>query len=105
MRTAGLPFRPHGHSLAGEGVFPIVLETPDGPIRCRLHLCAGDGAILWVFGSGGGLGGPAGGVYDRLAEAFRSEGVSSLELDYRRPGRLSPCVEDVLTGIDFLLGL
>ncbi len=55
-----------------------------------------------MFGSGGGLGGPAGGVYDRLAERLSPEGLSSLELDYRRPGHLEPCVADVLAGIAWL---
>ena len=100
--SGGLPFSVHGPNLAETGVFPIVLATPDGAIACRLHLCPGDGAVLWVFGSGGGLGGPAGGLYDRLGELLRPEGVTSLELDYRRPGRLSPCVDDVLTGISYL---
>jgi hypothetical protein len=80
----------------------IAVPTPAGETRGRLHWCAGNAAILWVFGAGGGLGGPAGGVYHRLAEAFRVDRVASLELDYRRPGDLSECVEDVLSGIAWL---
>jgi hypothetical protein len=49
----------------------------------RLHPAStGDGGIVWVFGSGGGLGGPAGGVYARLGASLVSRGVTSLELDY-----------------------
>lgn len=77
--------------------------TNAGEIKCRLHpALSGDAAILWVFGSGGGLGGPAGGVYERLAGQFQSLGVSSLQLDYRRPGYLRDCILDVLLGLDFL---
>lgn len=72
----------------------------------RLHQAAsGDAAVLWVFGSGGGLGGPSGGIYARLAASLVSRGVTSLELDYRRLRDLDSCVEDVLTGIDYLVGL
>ena len=60
--------------------------------------------MLWVFGSGGGLGGPAGGVYTRLGDRLRDAGVASLELDYRRPGHLAECVADVSLGIAWLLG-
>ncbi len=84
------------------GIYPLRLETEAGEVDARLHQCAGDTAIVWVFGAGGGLGGPAGGMYDRLAEQLRPEGLASLELDYRYPGRLSPCVADVLTGIAYL---
>ncbi|AUX38939.1 hypothetical protein SOCE26_003200 [Sorangium cellulosum] len=84
------------------GSHPLRLETQAGEVNARLHPCAGDTAVLWVFGAGGGLGGPAGGIYDRLAEQLRPEGLASLELDYRYPGRLAPCVADVLTGITYL---
>jgi hypothetical protein len=66
---------------------------------------SGDAAVLWVFGSGGGLGGPAGGIYARLGAAMATRGVASLELDYRRPGDLEACVEDVLCGLSHLESL
>lgn len=86
-----------------EGVSEVELSTEAGLIRTRLHLSPeGDAAVLWVFGSGGGLGGPAGGLYSRLAERLRPHGVTGLELDYRRPGALVACTADVLTGIAWL---
>lgn len=89
-----------------EGVAEFPLETPQGAIGARLHAAAtGDAAVLWVFGSGGGLGGPAGGIYSRLSEQLRPRGVAGLELDYRRPGALGDCVDDVLTGLAFLASL
>jgi alpha-beta hydrolase superfamily lysophospholipase len=84
------------------GISMIAVPTPAGETRGRLHWCSGGTAILWVFGAGGGLGGPSGGVYHRLAETLRAEGVASLELDYRRPGDLRECVADVLSGIAWL---
>jgi uncharacterized protein len=56
-----------------------------------------------VFGAGGGFGGPAGGLYTRLAERLAAaSGITSLCVDYRFPGQLKPCIEDVLAGIDYL---
>ena len=54
---------------------------------------------------GGGLGGPAGGLYTRLGERFRLRGVTSLELAYRQPKRLGACVADVLVGLTYLESL
>lgn len=85
------------------GISPLRLRTTAGDIECRLHhASAGEAAILWVFGAGGGLGGPAGGLYTRLAEQLRPRGVTSLQLDYRRPGYFRECVLDVLLGVGYL---
>ena len=83
----------------------VKLVTSQGTLLGRLHPAEGDAAILWVFGSGGGLGGPAGGLYTRLAEQLQPRGIASLELDYRRPGELMGCVLDVLVGIAWLESL
>jgi hypothetical protein len=47
-------------------------------------------------------GGPAGGVYTRLGGQLQPSRVTSLELDYRRPGYLEECVLDVLVGLAYL---
>ena len=87
----------------GDGTEGVLLRTDQGAVRCRHHPAAqGDTAVLWVFGAGGGLGGPAGGVYYRLGRRLVDENIASLELDYRRPARLADCVLDVLLGIDYL---
>lgn len=83
----------------------VRLVTSRGSVLGRYHPAEGDSAVLWVFGSGGGLGGPAGGVYSRLGERLQGAGVSSLELDYRRPGELRGCVADVLVGLAWLQSL
>jgi len=85
------------------GVEQVRLITNNGEIPGRYHTTqTGDSAVLWVFGAGGGLGGPAGGVYERLAERLAPQQIASLQLDYRRPGSLIDCVLDVLLGIGFL---
>ena len=86
-------------------VSPVTLEVTGGRIVCRLHRAEGDTAVLYVFGAGGGLGGPAGGMYERMAGRLQPLGVTSLQLDYRRPGRLDDCIEDVLAGLEYLGGL
>lgn len=88
---------------AVDGVEEVRLRTNDGMIPCRYHTTRnGDSAVLWVFGSGGGLRGPAGGLYERLAGRLAPDNIASLRLDYRKPGRLIDCVLDVLLGIGFL---
>jgi alpha-beta hydrolase superfamily lysophospholipase len=86
-----------------DGVEPVWLHTSAGTIHCRHHPAeAGDTAVVWVFGAGGGLGGPAGGLYPRLAAQLAPDGVASLRLDYRRPADLIACVLDVLVGVAYL---
>lgn len=81
----------------------VQLNTSAGAIHGRLQEAAGDAAILWVFGGGGGLSGPAGGVYFRLGRQLYPRGITSLELDYRHPGSLQECVLDVRLGIEYLM--
>ena len=86
-----------------DGADGVALVTDQGTISARLHPAeGGDTAVLWVFGAGGGLGGPAGGVYERLGRQLANEEIASLQVDYRRPADLVPCVLDVLVGVAFL---
>jgi dienelactone hydrolase len=82
------------------------LVTSLGNIRCRLHRSQNrvGKAVVWMFGAGGGLGGPAGGVYERLASQLCRRNVTSLQVDYRHPAHLQMCVLDVLAGVSFLEG-
>lgn len=82
--------------------FTLDRETFDGRLQ---PATIGDAALLWVFGSGGGLGGPSGGIYARLGASLVSRGVTSLELDYRRLRDLDACVADVRAGIAHLESL
>ena len=59
------------------------------------------GAVLMVGGMAGGLGGPSG-VYPKLAGRSRKSGITALRLDYREPGDLISCTEDVLAALGAL---
>ena len=56
-------------------------------------------AVVWSFGAGGGFHGPAGGLYDRLGEALAADRIGSIQVAYRRPADLAPCVADVLAAV------
>ena len=102
-RTLRLELREVEQGPAEDGAERMALHTSAGTITCRFHAAPpGDAAVLWVFGAGGGLGGPAGGLYPRLARRLAGDGVASLELAYRRPGDLPHCVLDVLLGVAYL---
>ena len=88
-----------------DSIKDIQLNNDGAVVAGRIHEALGDTAVLYVFGSGGGLGGPAGGIYERMAIKFQPLGVTSLQLDYRRPGHFEDCVDDVLFGIEYLSGL
>jgi hypothetical protein len=92
-----------GEAEQPDGTHHLDLKTNDGVISCRVHAAeTGDAGVLWVFGAGGGWGGPAGGLYPRLAKQLLPDGVTSLEIAYRFPGDLVPCVLDVLMGVGCL---
>ncbi len=85
----------------GEGV---VLYTNVGSIYAIWHPSpqGGETAVLWVWGARGGYVGPAEGIFANLAEAFTSQGITSLRLDYRHPSAYPESVMDALAGLAFL---
>ena len=86
-----------------DGSESVGLVTDHGVVSGRLHPSAdGDVAVVWVFGSGGGLGGPAGGVYARLGAQLVADGIASLEVAYRHPGDLVESVRDTLLGVAWM---
>jgi hypothetical protein len=88
-------------SVLGTDVSLIEVFTVAGAIPCVRHGGLGDGevaAAIFVGGALGGLSGPAGGLYQRVAE--RTGGI---RLHYRQPGELEACVADVLLLADLLL--
>ncbi len=85
------------------GVDSLTLETNEGAIMARYHETEKIGAaVLWVGGAGGGLDGPAGGLYPRLAGELTGQSVASLRLHYRFPNDLENCVIDTLLGVHYL---
>ncbi len=81
----------------------LMMDTNAGSVASRFHHApAASAGIVWVFGAGGGLGGPAGGPYERLAGQPQPIGISSLQVAHRKPAILKPCIADALAGVDFL---
>lgn len=92
---------PEGHS--GQGT---LINTSRGNIFSLFHPTQTmNAAVVWVWGAGGGVTGPADGIYVRLAEKLVAEGIASLRLDYRWPNDLYECVLDTLAGVTLLLGV
>ena len=57
---------------------------------------------VWVGGAGGGLDGPARGLYPAACRQLQRLGVAGLRLHYRYPNYLDECVLDTLLGVEFL---
>ncbi|WP_375434500.1 alpha/beta hydrolase [uncultured Hymenobacter sp.] len=86
------------------GVETLAMQTNAGLITARLHPAGpGAAAVIWVGGSGGGLDGPAWGMYPRLAGQLAAQGIASLRLHYRKPNYLEDCVVDTLLGVQYLV--
>jgi hypothetical protein len=86
-----------------DGSLRLELITSDEMITCRAFWPDyGDSAVLWVFGASGSFGGPAGGLYPRLGRQLVEEGTLSLEVAYRHPAQLRPCILDVLIALKWL---
>lgn len=86
-----------------DGVTELVLQTNVGNITTRYYSAEGtDAVVLWVGGAGGGLDGPAGGLYPRLAGQLTGQGIASLRLHYRNLNDLEHCVIDALVGVECL---
>jgi hypothetical protein len=80
----------------------VSIRTADGVIECVFHNAGSDRAVVWLCGALGGLDGPSFGIFRVLSEQIVKDGISSLRLHYRYPGDFEECVQDVLTGIEFL---
>ena len=89
------------------GVVAMKLQTDRGPIDARYHPVPENSAtkqlgVVWVGGAGGGLDGPARGLYPAACERLQRAGVAGLRLHYRKPNELRDCVLDTLAGVAFL---
>ena len=101
-----LALRRVAHVGTVEGVEELLLRTNDGTLEVRFHPTATEAAaVVWVGGAGGGLDGPAGGLYLRLASQLVEHGVASFRLHYRYPNQLLSCVMDTLLGTAYLEAL
>ena len=90
--------------LAGE--MKVELNTTRGEIQTHFRACEGKtGCVIFLGGAGGGVAGPANRVYERIAEELITVGVSSLRVEYRKPGEFEESVVDALAGASFLKGI
>ena len=88
-------------------VVAMKLETDRGVIDARYHPVAPNSAskergVVWVGGAGGGLDGPARGLYPEACQRLQGAGVAGLRIHYRKPNELRDCVLDTLAGVAFL---
>lgn len=82
----------------------ILLETSLGNILAHYHEADGaEAAVVWVGGAGGGLDGPAAGMYPRLARQLVANQIASLRLHYRFPNDLENCIVDTMMGVHYLV--
>ena len=91
-----------------DGALDVSIDTSRGPVIGILHPCEAEpGAAIFVGGALGGLDGPAGGLYPRVAAALVRDvaGLTSLRLHYRQPGDFEECVLDVMAGLSLLKGI
>ena len=90
---------------AGDDV-AVSLKTNRGPIAGRYHRARATvsrhrAGVIWLSGSGGGVDGPARGLYAEASQRLQQQGIASLRLDYRKPQDLPGCVLDALCGVAF----
>ena len=91
-------------------VVAMRLQTSRGDIETRYHPAAASApadakklGVVWVGGAGGGLDGPARGLYPAACEQLQARGIAGLRLHYRKPNELVDCILDTLTGVAFLV--
>jgi alpha-beta hydrolase superfamily lysophospholipase len=89
-----------------EGTWAVTLRTDRGDITARYHPVSDGhdvrGGAVWVGGAGGGLDGPARGLYPEACRRLQPQRVAGLRLHYRHPNYLEECVLDTLLGVEFL---
>lgn len=92
---------------AGEpGEMAVELNTTRGVIETRLHPCEGKtGCAIFFGGAMGGFDGPAGRVYQRLGRDLVARGVTSVRVQWRKPGEFEECVMDALAACSFMRGI
>lgn len=92
---------------AGEpGEMAIELNTTRGVIETRLHPCEGKtGCAIFFGGAMGGFDGPADRVYQRLGRDLVARGITSVRVQWRKPGEFEECVMDALAACSFMRGI
>tara|TARA_B100000700_G_scaffold331025_1_gene460842 strand:- start:5267 stop:5974 length:708 start_codon:yes stop_codon:yes gene_type:complete len=84
----------------------LELNTTRGVIKSHLRACEGKTAfVIFIGGASGSSSGPANKVYEKIGSALVGHGISSLRLEYRKPGDFAESVVDVLAGCSFMRGI
>lgn len=89
-----------------DDVFELTFDTSDGALTGIIHSLKKDetvGAAIWVGGAGGGLDGPARGLYPAACKQLVGKHIAGLRLHYRYPNQLEECILDSLLGVQFLV--
>jgi pimeloyl-ACP methyl ester carboxylesterase len=87
----------------GEAYDLLEIETDRGTTACRYYEAKGArNGVVMVGGTGGGFDTPARGLYPRLAEDLRNDGISTLRVRYRHPADLVESTVDAVLGIRYL---
>ena len=109
LRITQVEGRPRPPAEGGEPdpeKLELRLGTTRGEIRALLDVAeGGTTAVITCSGAMGGdheVLGPADKVYERLAGALPSQGVTVMRIHYRIAGELGDCVLDVLGAASFL---
>ena len=90
----------------GPGELKVELNTTRGVITMHLYPCEGKtGTAIYLGGAAGGVRGPANEVYVRLGRELVQEGITSLRVEYRKPGEFEECVVDAMAACSFLKGI
>ena len=84
----------------------VTLKTSRGVNAGRYHPASPaaprtNAGVIWLSGSGGGVDGPARGLFAEASERLQQQGIASLRLDYRKPADLPESVLDALCGVAF----
>jgi pimeloyl-ACP methyl ester carboxylesterase len=88
------------------GEMKVELNTTRGTITTHLRPCEGrTGCVIFLGGAGGGARGPANAIYETIGEELVQAGVTSLRVEYRKPGEFEESVADALAGASFLKGI
>lgn len=82
--------------------FKLLVTTDQGELACIYHFGGKPLGVVWLCGALGGLDGPSFGIFKILGEELVRNGISSLRVDYRKPGNFKECVADVLLAIALL---
>src|SRR5947207_2281585 len=92
-RVGRTPLRPLAlqESRVAADVAVLEVVTAGGIITCLRHGADASLTTLFVGGALGGLSGPAGGLYHRLASE-----LGGVRIHYRHPGHMEDCLMDVL---------